>query len=107
MPRTAWRKLSARPEAAMLRIQHTTTIAALVLAAISAPPGLAQSQTHIIKGRVSAGGGVPVSKADVIVTMAPTTELFSAQTNAGGEYTVVIPNGSGEYLLYIAATGRR
>ena len=63
--------------------------------------------TDVIRGRVLSDSGVALVAVDVIVTMAPSAESFSTRTDSAGRYRVQIPNGSGEYLLYVGAVGWR
>lgn len=79
---------------------------ALVAASAIAHPAAAQ-RSDVIHGRVSGDSGVAIPKADVIVTMAPTAETFTTSTDASGAYRIEIPNGTGEYLLYVGAVGRK
>ena len=81
-----------------------------LLLTVLAPATLAaQGRAHSITGRVTTDSGVAVPAADVIVTIAPTTESISEKTDASGNYRVMIPadKATGEYLLYIGALGRR
>jgi hypothetical protein len=70
---------------------------------------LAQGRVHTITGRVTTDSGTAIPAADVIVTIAPTTESIADKTDASGAYKLVIPaeKATGEYLLYIGALGRR
>lgn len=66
-----------------------------------------QFRHEIIRGRVTTDSGVALQGADVIVTMAPTAETFATTSNATGEFSISIPRGTGEYLLYAGMLGRR
>jgi Carboxypeptidase regulatory-like domain len=70
---------------------------------------LAQARAHTIRGRVTTDSGTAIPAADVIVTIAPTTESIAEKTDSSGAYKLVIPadKATGEYLLYIGALGRR
>ena len=73
------------------------------------PTGLvAQTQTRaeVIRGLVTTDSGVVIVDANVIATMAPNREIFRTSTDSAGRYRLVIANGTGDYLLYIAAPGR-
>ena len=83
---------------------------AFFLVAMCVPANLvAQGHAHSITGRVTNDSGVVIGAADVIVTIAPTTESIADKTDASGNYRVVIPadKATGEYLVYIGALGRR
>jgi hypothetical protein len=62
---------------------------------------LAPSDT--IRGRVLGDSGQAVGGALIRVTMAPNRELFEAYTDSTGAYQLVIPNGTGDYLVHISA----
>lgn len=68
---------------------------------------LPATRHDVIRGRVTGADGRPVRGADVVVTVAPTAETLMAVTDSAGAYRVAIEHGTGEYLLYVAASGRR
>lgn len=72
----------------------------------SQPMRAVRARTDRVQGRVTSDSGAVVG-ADVIVTMAPTAAVFRTATDSAGRYTLVIPEGTGEYLLYIGALNRR
>ena len=67
----------------------------------------AQQRPHVISGRVTTDSGAVIPAANVFVTIAPTTETIGGTTDSTGAYRIVIPNPTGEYLLYIGALGRK
>jgi hypothetical protein len=69
----------------------------------------AQTQTHaeVIRGRVTTDSGIVISGAEVIATMAPNREVFRTTSDSGGRYELDIVAGTGDYLVYIAALGRK
>jgi hypothetical protein len=67
----------------------------------------AQGRPDVLRGRVVTDSGVAIVGADVIVTMAPGAETFRERTDAAGRYAITIPDGTGEYLVYIGILGRR
>jgi hypothetical protein len=67
----------------------------------------AQQHQHLIRGRVTTDSGAALPSADIIVTVAPTTQSISGKSDSSGRYRIVIPNPTGEYLIYITALGRR
>jgi hypothetical protein len=87
--------------------RFATLSLAAVIASISASPASAQTRPEVIRGRVTTDSGAAIAGADIIVTMAPNREIFRAASDAGGAYRVSIANGTGDYLVYIAAPGRR
>jgi hypothetical protein len=74
----------------------------LDLTAQSAPP-----HVDVIRGRVTSDSGAVLANADVIITMAPSAETFSTLTSITGNYSISIPGGTGQYVLYIGTLGRK
>jgi hypothetical protein len=64
-----------------------------------------QSRHDVIKGHVASDSGKVVADAEIIVTMAPTRVVVSAKGDSTGSYELQIPSGTGEYLVFITATG--
>ncbi|HEY4219492.1 MAG TPA: carboxypeptidase-like regulatory domain-containing protein [Gemmatimonadaceae bacterium] len=81
----------------------------LLLLAVCAPLAALHAQTHpeIIRGRVTTDSGRVIVGAEVIATMAPNREVFRTMSDTGGRYQLNIAAGTGDYLVYIATTGRR
>lgn len=71
----------------------------------SSPP--ATTRREIIRGQVTTDSGVPIPNADVVVTRAPDRAFKSTQTSADGRYEIVWPDGTGDYLVHVAALGRK
>jgi len=67
---------------------------------------LAQAHTDVIRGRVTTDSGVVLSGAAVIVTRAPDRASFQGTTDQQGNYRILIPDGTGDYLVHISALGR-
>ncbi len=66
----------------------------------------AQARKDVIRGRVTTDSGVAVTNAEVFVTMAPTLVSVQGIGDSTGRYELRIPDGTGEYLVYIRAEGR-
>ncbi|HEV8410946.1 MAG TPA: carboxypeptidase-like regulatory domain-containing protein, partial [Gemmatimonadaceae bacterium] len=79
---------------------------AVALAAFSRATA-AQTRPDSVRGRVTSDSGAVISGADVIITVAPTTNTVRQTTDSAGRYALAIPDGTGEYILYIGATGRK
>ena len=80
----------------------------LLTGLLAATAGAQQPQVpQVIRGRVTTDSGLAIPAADVIVTIAPTAESIQDKSDSSGHYRVVIPHPTGEYILYIGATGRR
>jgi hypothetical protein len=80
---------------------------AAAIASLSASPAGAQTRPEVIRGRVTTDSGATIAGADIIATMAPNRDIFRATSDSSGAYRLAIPNGTGDYLVYIAAPGRR
>jgi Carboxypeptidase regulatory-like domain len=77
----------------------------LLILFVALPIG-AQSRSDLVRGRVTTDSGKAVPDAEIIITMAPTRVVVSGKGDSTGAYELRIPNGTGEYLLYISAVGR-
>jgi hypothetical protein len=66
-----------------------------------------QARPEVIRGRVTTDSGRVIAGADVIVTMAPNRDVFRSTSDSAGQYRVEIAKGTGDYLVYIGAPGRR
>jgi hypothetical protein len=75
----------------------------------SSPPAAVRHE--IIRGTVIAatapGGGAskPLDGVDVIATRAPDRAFKSTKTDAAGHYSIDWPDGTGDYLVHVAAPG--
>ena len=98
-------EVDSRPRAS----DDPTSLRSLLLLVATPAALLGQGRVHTITGRVTTDSGTAIPAADVIVTIAPTTESIAEKTDASGAYKLVIPaeKATGEYLLYIGALGRR
>jgi hypothetical protein len=70
-------------------------------------PGNAQigATTDIITGTVKAENAQPIKDATIEVTSLETSVTRRARTNAQGRYTILFPDGGGEYRVVIRAIG--
>jgi hypothetical protein len=71
------------------------------------PTANGQTRREIIRGRVATDSGRALAGADIIVTMAPNREVFRTTSDSAGGYELAIAAGTGDYLVYIGAIGRR
>ncbi|MGH7619775.1 MAG: carboxypeptidase regulatory-like domain-containing protein [Gemmatimonadaceae bacterium] len=60
-----------------------------------------------MRGRVTSDSGVAIPGADVVVTVVPRADVFSATTDSNGLYRVEIAQPTGEYVVLIRAIGRQ
>ncbi len=86
------------------RLRRSSTRAVLVLF-----PTVLLAQTHpdVIRGRVTTDSNVALGGASIIVTRAPDRAIFNTTSAADGAYQIVIPNGTGDYLVNISLLGRQ
>jgi len=82
-------------------------IGAALIGLFGTETAAAQTRSQVISGRVTTDSGTAIPAADVIVTVAPTAETFTATSDSSGAYRVAIARGTGEYILYIGALGRK
>lgn len=70
-------------------------------------PVTARSQNaDTLRGRVTTDSGAAIAGAEVIATRAPDRAFKSTVTDKNGNYEIVFENGTGDYLLHVAALGR-
>ena len=85
-----------------------TALLAAGLLQLAAPvvlPAQIGATTDIITGTVKAENGVPIKDATVEVTSLESNVTRRARTNAQGRYTILFPDGGGEYRVVIRAIG--
>ncbi len=82
---------------------------AFVFALFLTAPAVARAQigvtTDIITGTVKAENGAPIEGATVEVTSLETSVTRRARTNAQGRYTILFPDGGGDYQVVIRQIG--
>jgi hypothetical protein len=67
----------------------------------------AQERNDEVRGRITTDSGVPIAGADVFVTIAPSAQTLRAVSDSSGLYSLAISGGTGEYLFYAGALGRK
>ena len=82
-------------------------LAATVAIVANVAPLAAQvgSTTDIITGRVTAPDGRPIENANVTAQSAETRVSRSRITNKDGRYTILFPDGGGQYRITVRAIG--
>ena len=60
---------------------------------------------EVVRGTVTQLDGKPVINADVIATRAPDRAYKTTRTDSTGRYVIDWPDGTGDYLVHIAAVG--
>jgi hypothetical protein len=58
-----------------------------------------------VVGRVVTDSGRALAGASILVTRAPDRAVFVGSSDLSGEFAVAVPNGTGDYLVYISAPG--
>lgn len=101
---------AARRAAALLPTvpRRVALLLLAVLAAAALPrPAAAQTGagTEIIVGRVLTSDGQPVSGARVEATSLETETTRGRNTNDKGQFTILFPDGSGQYRVVVRAIG--
>ena len=83
-----------------------TFVAALAMSAVlTAADAQIGSSTDIVTGIVRREGNTPVEGAQVEVTSIETNITRRARTNAQGKFTVLFPDGGGQYRVRVRALG--
>jgi hypothetical protein len=88
-------------------VKIARTLFVLLVLFATAPEADAQigATTDIITGTVKAENGSPIRDATVEVTSMESNVTRRARTNAAGRYTILFPDGGGEYRVVIRAIG--
>src|SRR6476660_4723410 len=86
-----------------MRLSHF--LAAVLLALPTAVTAQVGSTTDIITGRVVGPDSIPLVGAKVDATSAETQVTRSTRTNDRGRYTVVFPDGGGQYGVTVTYVG--
>ncbi len=81
--------------------------ASVVLLVLWPALGTAQSDVDVVRGRVVGDSGQAISAATVIITRGPDRLVKQTMTDSSGAYTIRFEQGTGDYLVNIAAIGFR
>src|SRR5437763_705762 len=87
------------------RLHPALAASALMIALIPLATGGAQARHDVIRGRVTADSGKVLPSADVMITRVADRQFKSTRTDDDGRYGVDWPDGTGDYLVRISATG--
>jgi hypothetical protein len=85
-------------------IRRIITIAAALVALATSTQSVA-AQSDIIRGRVTDVNGEPLSSVRVTATSIPGNVTREATTNQQGNFQIVFPNGTGDYIMGYAGFG--
>ncbi|MDP9348910.1 MAG: carboxypeptidase-like regulatory domain-containing protein, partial [Gemmatimonadota bacterium] len=78
----------------------------LALLVLGVRPLPAQGSSDVITGQVTDENGAPIAGARVSAVAAESEVTRTATTNQQGRYTLVFPEGGGQYRLTVSFTGR-
>ncbi|MGH7619718.1 MAG: carboxypeptidase-like regulatory domain-containing protein [Gemmatimonadaceae bacterium] len=62
-------------------------------------------RAEVIEGRATLDGVVPIPQVTVVATRAPDRATFQAITDSAGRYRIIIPSGTGDYLVHFTRIG--
>src|SRR4051794_30164752 len=82
----------------LLLIALSTSLTAQV------PPGTPPLRHETIRGTITAAGR-PLDSATVTITRAPDRAFKSTKSDPHGNYSIEWADGTGDYLVHVAATG--
>jgi hypothetical protein len=83
---------------------HFLAVSAIVGFTSTAHAQTARADTLI--GRVVDSASVAVSDAEIIVTRGPDRAIFRSRGDSQGHWSIVVPDGTGDYLVYVSAPAR-
>ncbi|MEP6620868.1 MAG: carboxypeptidase-like regulatory domain-containing protein [bacterium] len=86
------------------RVFHSTLVFLVVLSLLPRAVA-AQSKPETIRGRVVSEAGVAIAGATVSATMGPERVSKQALTALDGRFELQFENGTGDYLIHVAAVG--
>lgn len=85
---------------------HLGRIVAAIVAVSCFVRTAAAQQAETVRGQVVTDAGVPLAGATVIVTRGPDRLSLSTVTQQDGAYSIRFAAGTGDYLVYVSASGR-
>ena len=90
-----------------LRLRRAALAAVLALLALTSSQSSAQvgSTTDILTGTVTNTAGAPIPGATVEAKSFDTQVTRRARTNAEGRYTILFPDGGGQYQITVKFLG--
>ncbi len=86
----------------MPRTAFTSVVAAALAAALAVP---ALAQTDVIRGRVTDSEGLALSNVRVVATSIPGNVTREARSDNRGNFQIVFPGGTGDYMMGFALIG--
>jgi hypothetical protein len=108
----AWRVLHRPQRTSLLNLQvwdamrHALFVSLIALLTLAAPRPLdAQGTSDVITGQVTDANGAPIPGARVTALAAETEMTRTATTNPQGRFTLVFPDGGGQYRITVSYPG--
>ncbi|MEO6779197.1 MAG: carboxypeptidase-like regulatory domain-containing protein, partial [Gemmatimonadaceae bacterium] len=98
-------RTSTRPYTAFLARISAGLLCALLALAYSPRPAGAQGQPDVVRGRVTDDSAHAIPRATVIVTRGPDRLVQTDTTDSTGVFSLKFDPGTGDYLVYVTATG--
>jgi hypothetical protein len=82
-------------------------LAVIAIAVLTSSAGAQNSTADVIRGRVTDDSAHAIAGATVIVTRGPDRAVKQTVTDSAGAYSVRFEPGTGDYLVFVSATGYR
>ena len=89
----------------MIVATHARISLALLTSLMLWVPGVARAQTDVIRGRVTNTDDMALQGVRVIATSIPGNVTRETRSDARGNFQLVIPNGTGDYMMGYALIG--
>ena len=88
-----------------LPLRVRTILAVLLAIALLARPAAGQSEADVVRGRVTDDSSRAVVGATVMITRGPDRLTQQDTTDSDGAFSSRFEQGTGDYLVYVSATG--
>ncbi len=88
-----------------MRLRHVLVVSVNLAALFTGTRLHAQQAADVIRGRVTDDSSRALVAATVMVTRGPDRLTMSDTTDSNGNYSVRFEEGTGDYLVYVSATG--
>src|SRR4051794_41051221 len=87
-----------------MRLPFLISILSASAATAQLAPATPTLRHEIIRGTITAAGR-PLDSATITITRAPDRAFKSTKSDPQGNYSIEWPDGTGDYLVHVAATG--
>lgn len=85
--------------------RHPRSLGVLLCFVLASQSAFAQNQADIVRGRVTDDSSHAIAGATVIITRGPDRLVQQDTTDATGSYSLKFDPGTGDYLVFVTATG--